>query len=231
MAYDYRRSTSPFASLIWWADVDEECSYTEAATEYWGISFGRLVDGSPSATLIGPSTAPRELRMVPGERHWGIEFEAHVSLRGPAQKPIDELRELPTDGRWFTLGGVRFGFPAVHDLERLTDSLVTQGFLVEEPTVRAALDGGDVAYSDRSLRRKVGTTTGLGRKDIHQMRRAREAYRLLQSGLPLADAALAAGYADQAHMTRAFRAFAGRSPGRILREGVTPFDSRPLRDG
>ncbi|GAC69804.1 helix-turn-helix transcriptional regulator [Gordonia soli] len=226
--YGYRPSSSPLAALIWWADVDTEYTYTEAATEFWGLSFGALADGGSSATLIGPATAPRELRMVPGERHWGVEFEPHVFLRGLEHKPIDELRELDTDGHWFTLGSIRFPFPALDDLERLVGSLAAQGFLVAEASVATALRGGDVGYSERNLRRMVTSTTGVRRKEIEQMRRARAAYRLLQEGATLAEAAVAAGYSDQAHMTRSFRVFAGRSPGQILRDdSSTPFDSRP----
>ncbi len=71
------------------------------------------------------------------------------------------------------------------------------------------------------------SATGLGPKKHEQLQRARAAYALLQEGWSLAAAAVEVGFADQAHMTRAFTALAGRSPARILGLEPSPFDSRP----
>ncbi len=50
-------------------------------------------------------------------------------------------------------------------------------------------------------------------------RRLREAVRLLRfSGLPIAQVAYEAGFADQQHMTRAFRARLKRTPNAVRRE-------------
>jgi AraC-like DNA-binding protein len=46
--------------------------------------------------------------------------------------------------------------------------------------------------------------------------RFRVALALVRRGDPLAQAALAAGYADQAHMTREMAELAGRSPGALV---------------
>lgn len=227
MGYGFRPSTSPLATIEWWADVDADYDYTEAASEFWGFAFGVLADGAASATLIGPATTPRELHMIAGERHWGVELPPHVFVRGVGSKPLNELRQLPTDGRWFELAGVRFPVPDLDALPRLLGALAAQGLLVAEPTVADALRGDDVPYSERNMRRLVTATAGVGRKDVEQLQRARHAYRLLTAGRSLSAAAAEAGYADQAHMTRSFRAFAGLSPGRILVGDNTPFDSRP----
>ena len=47
------------------------------------------------------------------------------------------------------------------------------------------------------------------------MRRLDRARALIRQGAPLADAALACGFADQSHMTRQFRKAYGVSPGRF----------------
>ncbi len=62
----------------------------------------------------------------------------------------------------------------------------------------------------RGFAREVGTTPHayLVQKRVSVVR------RLLASGLSLADAASAAGFADQSHMTRAFARHVGVSPGR-----------------
>jgi AraC-like DNA-binding protein len=54
------------------------------------------------------------------------------------------------------------------------------------------------------------------------MRRLDRARRLLHAGTPLAETALAAGFADQAHLTRMFRAAYGLTPGRYARLSATP---------
>ncbi len=226
--YGYRSARVPLATIVWWARIDEDSSYTDAANEFWGLAFGVLADGTPTATLAGPSTVPRKMALPAGERHWGIELAPHVFLRGLDVKPVDELRHFETDGSWFVLAGTRYAVPTLEGLERLVQQLVTQGTLVADPVVERALRQRPVVGSERTTRRQVAGTVGLGRKKVEQVRRAREAYRLLQEGMSAAEAAVAAGYGDQSHMTRDFRLFAGATPGQILRGEVTPFDSREV---
>lgn len=229
MAYGFRRSDDPRINVVWWADVDEGgFRYTEAPSEFWGLAFGRLADGTPTSTLIGPSTRSRELEMVAGERHWGVEFAAHVFLRRIDKLGVlDELRRLPCDEAYFELAGVRFPVEPVERMEALVAALSSQGVLLDDQAVARALSGDDIGYSARNTQRVVAAATGLGRKRIEQLRRARRAYLLLHEGLPLAEAAVSAGYADQAHMTRAFRDLAGLTPARILDIDADPFSSRP----
>lgn len=224
--YGYRPARVPLATMVWWASIDQDATYTDAANEFWGLAFGIGADGAPTATLAGPSTGPREMVLTAGERAWGVEFAPHVFLRGLDVKPVDELRELETDGSWFVLAGTRYPVPALDGVERLVEQLATQGALVADPLVEQALRGRPVPGSERTARRYVASTVGLGRKNVEQVRRAREAYRLLQSGMPAAEAAVAVGYTDQSHMTRDFHLFAGATPGQILRGEMTPFDSR-----
>jgi AraC-like DNA-binding protein len=51
-------------------------------------------------------------------------------------------------------------------------------------------------------------------------RRVRRASLLIEQGLPLADAAIMAGFADQSHLSRAFRATHGITPGMFRSGGV-----------
>lgn len=226
--YGYRESRSPHVELVWWAQIDDDADYVDAANEFWGLAFGVLSDGLPSATLIGPSVQPRLLRLVPGEVGWGVELAAHVFVRQvDKRRLLGQMRDLPTDGRWFELAGVRLPVPDLDGLEPLVEVLLRQGILAADEDVAAALAGQPVAFSQRSLHRHVTDATGLGPKKLEQLQRARDAYALLQDGWSLAAAANQVGFADQSHMTRAFTALAGRSPARILAAEPSPFDSRP----
>ena len=95
---------------------------------------------------------------------------------------------------------------------------------------RAFLDGRCAIVRSTELE----TVTGLSRYELARQFRARygtSPYRYslmrrldvarsgLRAGTPLADVALAAGFADQAHFTRMFRSAYGVTPGRYARLG------------
>jgi AraC-like DNA-binding protein len=67
----------------------------------------------------------------------------------------------------------------------------------------------------RDFRKTIGVTPSAYIRD----RRLRRARFLIEQGLGLADAAAAAGFADQSHLSRAFRATHGVTPG-AFRSGV-----------
>lgn len=65
---------------------------------------------------------------------------------------------------------------------------------------------------ERTLRRRCVQGLGYGPKTLDRIVRFRRALRLGRSGLPLAAVAQAAGYADQAHLSRECRRLAGETP-------------------
>lgn len=72
----------------------------------------------------------------------------------------------------------------------------------------------DVAYLSRAFRRAEGCTMGEYRRRL----RARKAASLLGKGrMPLAEVAFAAGFADQSHLSRVFKAEFGVTPLRYQR--------------
>jgi AraC-like DNA-binding protein len=64
----------------------------------------------------------------------------------------------------------------------------------------------------RRFSREVGTTPHAYLTQ-HRVKRARAE---IAAGVPIAEAAIAAGFADQSHLTRAFARQFGVSPGRYL---------------
>ncbi|MER8439094.1 AraC family ligand binding domain-containing protein [Mesorhizobium sp. M1312] len=67
----------------------------------------------------------------------------------------------------------------------------------------------------RDFKKAIGLTPAAYVRD----RRLRRACTLIEQGLGLADAAIAAGFADQSHLSRTFRATRGMTPGMFRRAG------------
>jgi transcriptional regulator GlxA family with amidase domain len=77
-----------------------------------------------------------------------------------------------------------------------------------------------VGLSRRQLARLFRERVGIAPKSLGRLGRFQRVLRALESqaGGPLARVALAAGYFDQAHMTRDFRLIAGVTPGGYVRQ-------------
>ena len=75
----------------------------------------------------------------------------------------------------------------------------------------------ELALSERTLRRRFGEAFGYGPKTLDRILRFQRFLALLRGDGPrsLAGLAAAAGYADQAHLTRESRRLAGATPGEI----------------
>lgn len=94
--------------------------------------------------------------------------------------------------------------------------------------IRAAASRGssadDVAdllgCSTRQLRRRMAGSFGYGYAALRRVIRVERALRAIRSGTPLADAAAIAGFSDQPHLTREFRALAGAPPAQFSASGA-----------
>ncbi|MEU9134201.1 helix-turn-helix domain-containing protein [Kitasatospora sp. NPDC048540] len=85
-------------------------------------------------------------------------------------------------------------------------------------------------WSWRQLDRRFREQVGLGPKAVARVLRLRGYLRLTELGRPPAEAAPAAGYYDQAHLCREFRAMTGLTPGRFLAERRTVKPGPPAPD-
>ena len=99
------------------------------------------------------------------------------------------------------------------------DRLLTLDILRCDDDVRRMLSGDDAGYSERHRQRRVRATTGLTRKQIDQLARAREAFAMLLQGVPASECAARSGFSDQAHLTRSLRTFHGQTPAQVLSGG------------
>jgi AraC-like DNA-binding protein len=84
-----------------------------------------------------------------------------------------------------------------------------------DPRQRVETLAGDLGLSERQLRRRVRAGVGYGPKTLQRVLRLRRFLRT--GGEDLGRAALEAGYADQAHLTRECRRLTGLPPAVLIR--------------
>ena len=135
--------------------------------------------GVPAVRLVGQRVALDEVRPVRNQTSL-VEVTAELS-RG---------RERTETAPW-SLDALRY----------VTTTLATGA-----PVDRVASDTG---WSTRTLQRQCQAVYGYGPAMLRRILRFRRATGLLQAGRSPADVAAAAGYADQPHLPREGRAFAG----------------------
>lgn len=92
--------------------------------------------------------------------------------------------------------------------------------------VRRRLPVADIAdltgCSERQLRRRSHDAFGYGLATLSRVLRFQEALPRIRSGMPLADVAASCGYADQAHLSREVKGFAGVSPRELAPHACRP---------
>jgi len=133
----------------------------------------------------------------------------------------------------------RLAAAAPDDVHRLLEDLVAEQ-LANHPVpavtsaIARALTGGaavnDVAkavgWNDRRLHRHCRVAFGYGPQTLRRILRFDRAVRAARSGTPLAEVAARTGFADQAHLAREARTFAGVPLSRITRP-LTAGEHRP----
>jgi len=87
---------------------------------------------------------------------------------------------------------------------------------LQDPRARVEALGGELYVSVRQLRRRFEASVGYGPKRLARVLRLERALAAARAGEELALAAVAAGYADQAHFGHDCRALAGISPSALL---------------
>ena len=200
----------------------------------------------PTATLDGLVTAPTSLvsegpvRALRAELYpWAARLlfgwrypEAPLELLGGAAGPRnssaaraiqaalaahdDEAALGLLDGWLLGLLAERVWTPGVG--VRAAVQLYPAGGKVGEPVKMAEL-AEELGVSTRTLERQFLQEVGIGAKTLSRLIRFEAAYNTLSSApqTPLASLAYDTGFADQAHLTREFRALGGLTPGHLAR--------------
>lgn len=194
-----------------------------------------LIWSGERLSIAGPDTAARMVTLRAGSRLVGVRLRpgAAGAVLG---LPASELRDASPDaaevlGRDVAtalLEELAAGSDPHALLRRAirlrgvaeADPLVSAAVIaLRRPRARVAEVAGELGVSGRQLQRRVCDAVGYGPKMLGRVLRFRRLHELAPA--PLVELALAAGYADQAHMTAEVTRLAGISPVRFLKD-VTP---------
>jgi AraC-like DNA-binding protein len=157
----------------------------------------RFAPGRLPALLGVPAAALRDQRVPLQELHPGLARRAAARLEqggSPAAVLAALVPALPGEP----------GPPAL----RVVAALVASG-------TSAAATADRLGWTERSLHRRCLAAFGYGPALLRRVLRFRRASALLYAGVPIAEAAAVAGYADQPHLSREVRALAGVAPGQL----------------
>jgi AraC-like DNA-binding protein len=188
----------------------------------WRQGAGAMIAG-PDSEAWASQTRPDELivgaRLLPGAG--GAAFGIPLAELRNARVPVDALGldprgelsgALDPDAAPAALAGIA--------LRRVADA-------PPDPAVQAAvvrlLDPGQrvdqladtLGFSERQLQRRFLAAVGYGPKLLQRVLRLRR-FLIVARFDGLAAAAVGAGYADQAHLTRECRALTGLTPGQLV---------------
>jgi AraC-like DNA-binding protein len=149
-----------------------------------------------------PGALPRLLGVPASElRNTRVALDQVVTVASP-RSLINLTRQLG-----HASSGSQTAPWSVDMLHRLTARL-SAGDAVDE----VAEDAG---WTSRTLRRHCHAVYGYGPATLRRVLRFRRAVQLLRTGTPVAQTAALTGYADQPHLSREVREFAGVAPGEL----------------
>jgi AraC-like DNA-binding protein len=161
----------------------------------------------PFHGLIAGIRLSRRLSGFNADARWHEQMESTITAVADANAPLDPLI-AHLDNLAARIVAALNGFA----VDASTPDLVRTSAAV--PTVEAAAQR--LGVSARTVRRHVRSQMGISPKALQRLTRFRQAlHHLAANDTPLANLAHEAGYADQAHLTLAFRKHAGVPPARL----------------
>jgi AraC-like DNA-binding protein len=222
----YREYEAPGLACAWTAEVPRDAEpYVQRVVPDGCVD---VIWSEAGILVAGPDTGPVPAAMRPGDAVAAVRFRPGTAP--PALGvPADAIRDgrLPLRDLWGA------------DADRLAEAVAGAGdrlaalvAAVRErmgppdplvPAVVAGLARGSVrdvadglGVGERQLRRRSLAAFGYGPKTLQRVLRFQRALALVRAGETRADAACAAGYADQAHFAHEVRDLAGEPVGNLL---------------
>ncbi|MEV0414794.1 helix-turn-helix domain-containing protein [Streptomyces sp. NPDC050448] len=220
----YEERTSPLVpgAIVWRSGAPGGPVVPDGCMDLLWVD-GRLL-------VAGPDTGPHPAGEVPGGAFAGLRFApgtAPALLGVPAYELRDRRVELADLWPGPEVRGLAERMTAYEDpgagLERLARSRAARSAPPDPLAARVAagLRAGEsvaavaaaVGLGARQLHRRSLDAFGYGPRTLGRVLRLQRALALARRGLPQAEVAYRAGYADQAHLARDVRALAGTTPG------------------
>lgn len=203
---------------------------------YFGIDY-RALPHAPwrqgTVYLYSRADLPPDFHSVPYVANLTekpIRPLAHLSVDPWDWPLLDQVHGLDIRAQHERQGDTFQGFPwpqdpVIHPTRR-TRPLAEQvrAFLEANYAESVCLEslGGQFDVSPFSLLRLFRAHFGLSPREYQTLLRVRQAKRLLQNDLPIAEAAAEVGFCDQTHLGRHFRRIVGLTPGNYLRMQESP---------
>ena len=227
MSYVERLIASPLVACTW-----EQVTATGHEQRIVPDGCVDLIWAGERLWIAGPDTSARVVALAPGSRLVGVRLRpgAAGAVLGLSASELcdispDAAQVLGRDVAAALLEALTSGRDP-HAL--LLRAVELRGVREPDPLVSAAVlalgrphayvgsVAADLGVSARQLQRRVGDAVGYGPKVLQRVLRFRRLQALPRA--PLAELALDAGYADQAHMTAEVTQLAGISPVRFLKD-------------
>jgi AraC-like DNA-binding protein len=176
-------------------DTGHWFSVTEAGQAIVGV---RLLPGAGGAAFRRPLAELRDQRVAISD----LGLDPHERL-DPDARPDEAVRRLAALAMSLTEAG---------QPDRAVQAAVLR---LMNPGQRVDRLAPELGFSERQLRRRFAVAVGYGPKTLQRVLRLRRFLRADPASL--AQAALEAGYSDQAHLTRECRDLTGLTPSRLLK--------------
>jgi hypothetical protein len=160
-----------------------------------------------------PLTFERDAEIIWVRLKLGVQF---------AKIPTVRLSNTETLLRYVSPSSVDFGsvilpIPGIREIDAFVDRIGRSGVLQLDPVIERSLDGGLPDVAPRTLRQVFLNVAGLSLERISQIRRARRAAEMLNSGISVSEVIDTLLYYDQSHLTRNLIRYVGRTPGSVAK--------------
>ena len=218
--FDDRGSDSPYVERVWRSRSRNGGSFLSMAEGNIELVVTRLPQFL-AVTLRGPVTRGALVECPPHGEWLAIRFRLGTYLPQIATMALIDHQDvqlpvLPNDR--FLLSDLSWEIPSYDNAEDLVARLARAGVIARSHATDAAVEGDVDWMSQRSTQRHFRRVTGMTFSSYQQIQRARRAAALLVRGSSVLDATSAAGYFDQAHLTRSVKKLIGMTPARLARE-------------